>query len=90
MERLSHKSTIDAKRVVLAGEFCEGAMVDARRSFYLAALGDDLGEMVTPSGLDCNDILFIEPANDNFRLRLKNKLRARCEALLRRLLDLQR
>jgi hypothetical protein len=75
---------------VLAGELSEGAMVDARRSFYLAALRDDLGEMVTPSGLDCNDILFIEPANDNFRLRLKNRLRLRGKGLLRRLLDFHR
>jgi hypothetical protein len=62
---------------------------DARRSFYLAALRDDLGELtMPPSGLDCDDIPYVSAANDNFRV--KHRLRTRCEALLRRLVDLRR
>ena len=63
--------------------------MDAPRSFYLAALRDEVGELTAPpSNLNCNDIPYAEAANDNFRL--KDRLRARCAALLRRLLDLHR
>jgi hypothetical protein len=59
--------------------------VDARRSFYLAVLRDELGELSTPaSDLNWNDIPYIAAANDN--LQLKEGVLARCEALLRRLL----
>jgi hypothetical protein len=63
--------------------------MDARRSFYLAALRDDLGELtIPPGGLDCGDIPYIEAANDN--CPVKDRLSARCRALLRRLLELHR
>jgi hypothetical protein len=62
--------------------------MDARQSFYLASRRDDFAELVPPSPLDSGDIPYIEAANDN--LRVKETLRARCEALLRRLLALHR
>jgi hypothetical protein len=61
--------------------------MDARRSFYLAALRNDLGEpTIPPSDLNCHDIPYIIAANDNFRV--KDRLSARCRALLRRLIGL--
>ena len=60
--------------------------MDAPRSFYVSPRSDDFAEPAPPSGLDSGDIPYIKAANDN--LRLKDRLRARCEALLRRLLAL--
>jgi hypothetical protein len=61
--------------------------MDARQSF--AALRDDLGEpTIPPSDLNCHDIPHISAANDNFRV--KDRLPARCRALLRRLIGLHK
>ena len=60
--------------------------MDAFRSTYLSPRSDDFAEPAPPSGLDSGGIPCITAANDN--LRLKDRLRARCEALLRRLLAL--
>ena len=60
--------------------------MDAPRSIYLSPRSDDVDEPAPPSGLDSGNIPYITAANDN--LRLKDRLRARCEALLRRLLAL--
>ena len=60
--------------------------MDAPRSTYLSLWSDDFTEPAPPGGLDSGDIPYITAANDN--LRLKDRLRARCEALLRRLLAL--
>ncbi len=62
--------------------------MDTGQSFYLASRRDDFAEPAPPSGLDSRDIPYIMAANDN--LRVKDRLRARCEALLRRLLALHR
>ncbi len=61
--------------------------MDKRRSFYLASSKDDFAEPpADASRLDFNDIPFVMPANDNFRI--KDSLSARCGSLLRRLLAL--
>ncbi len=60
--------------------------MDTRQSFYLASRRDDFAELVPPSPLDSGDIPYIEAANDN--LRVKETLRARWRALLRRLIGL--
>ena len=57
--------------------------MDTRQSFYLASRRDDVAEPVPPSGINSGDIPYIMAANDNLRVK---GLRARCEALLRRLL----
>ncbi len=62
--------------------------MDTRQSFYLASRRDAFAEPALPSGLDSGDIPYIRAANDN--LRVKERVRARCEALLRRLLELHR
>ena len=67
------------------GEFCEGPDMDARRSFYLASRQDDFAESAADlSPIDCADIPYVMPANDN--ARTKDRLSARCGTLLRRLL----
>ncbi len=58
--------------------------MDTRQSFYLASKRDDFAEPAPPSGLDGRDIPYILAANDN--LRVKDRLRVWCEALLRRLI----
>ena len=69
------------------GVLCEGPVMDARRSFYLASRRDDFVEPAPDaSRLDCSDIPYITAANDNFRV--KDRLSARCGALLRRLIGL--
>jgi hypothetical protein len=70
-----------------AGVLCEGPVMDARRSFYLASRRDDFVEPASDaSSLDCNDIPYITAANDNFRV--KDRLSGRCGDLLRRLIGL--
>jgi hypothetical protein len=71
------------------GELCEGPAMDTCRSFYLArSPGQD--DFVEPAPgatrLDFDDIPYITAANDNFRV--KDRLSARCGALLRRLIGL--
>jgi len=58
-----------------------------RRSFYLAARQDDF-DVPAPDEVDVNltDIPCATPANDN--VRTKDRLSARCGALLRRLIAL--
>ena len=59
--------------------------MDARRSFYLASRQDDFAESAADlSPIDCADIPYVMPANDN--ARTKDPLSARCGTLLRRLL----
>ncbi len=72
----------------LAGCMCcaRGPALDTRRSFYLASRRDDFAEPAPPSDIDSGDIPYILAANDN--LRVKDRLRVWCEALLRRLLSL--
>jgi hypothetical protein len=63
--------------------------MDARRSFYLASRQDDFAESAADlSPIDCADIPYVMPANDN--VRTKDRLSARCRTLLRRLIALQR
>jgi hypothetical protein len=63
--------------------------MDTRQSFYLAPKRDDFAEPAADAScLDRDDIPYTTAANDN--LRLKDRLQARCEALLRRLLGLRR
>jgi hypothetical protein len=48
--------------------------MDARRSFYFAPGQDDLAEAALDANcLDWDDIPFVAPANDNFRI--KNRCR---------------
>jgi hypothetical protein len=64
---------------------CEGSVVDVCRSFYLASKQDDFAEAASEANrVDCSGIAYATAANDN--LRVNDRLRARCEALLRRLL----
>jgi hypothetical protein len=59
--------------------------MDTRRSYYLHSKQDDVAEPpADASRLDLNDIPFIIPANDN--LRTKDRLSARYENLLHRLI----
>ena len=61
--------------------------MDTRRSFYLASGQDDFAEPAPDaSRVNYNDIPYITAANDNFRV--KDRLSARCGALLRRLIGL--
>jgi hypothetical protein len=61
--------------------------MDTRRSFYLASRRDDF-DVPAPdaSSVDLTDIPYITPANDN--VQTKERLSARCGALLRRLIAL--
>jgi hypothetical protein len=58
-----------------------------RRSFYLASRQDDF-DVPAPdeSSVDLADIPYVTPANDN--LQTKERLSARCGALLRLLIAL--
>ena len=59
--------------------------MDRRRSFYLASRQDDFDVPVPDEGsVNFTDVPFVTPANDNFRV--KDRLSARCGALLRRLI----
>jgi hypothetical protein len=63
--------------------------MDTRRSFYLApGPGQDDCTEPAPDArrLDCDHVPYITAANDNFRV--KDRLSARCGALLRRLIGL--
>ncbi len=63
--------------------------MDTRRSFCLGPGQDDFAESgADASRLEYNDIPYITAANDNFRV--KDRLSARCGALLRRLIGLHR
>ncbi len=62
--------------------------MDARQSFYLAPGRDDLAELPPGASRRVCDIPYVVAANDN--LRVKERLQARCKALLRRLLALHR
>jgi hypothetical protein len=60
--------------------------MDTRRSFYLASREDDF-DVPAPGAegrIDSTDIPYVAPANDNSRV--KDRLSARCGALLRRLI----
>jgi hypothetical protein len=61
--------------------------MDTRRSFYLASRQDDF-DVPAPdeAPVDLTDIPYIIPANDN--VQTKERLSARCGALLRRLITL--
>jgi hypothetical protein len=63
--------------------------MDTRRSYYLASRQDDF-DSPTPDEdwVDFSDIPHVVPANDN--TRIKDRLSARCGALLRRLIALHR
>ena len=56
--------------------------MDTRRSYYLAALSDDL-DVGENDAIPCADIPYVTPANDN--RRPKDHPRARFLAVLRRL-----
>jgi hypothetical protein len=57
--------------------------VDTRPSFYLACRKDDFAEPAADlSTIDSTDIPYVMPANDN--AWTKDRLSARCGALLRR------
>jgi hypothetical protein len=59
----------------------------ASRSYYLSSRQDDFAEPeAAAGGVDIIDIPYIMPANDNSRS--KDRLSARCEILLRRLIAL--
>ena len=60
--------------------------MDTRQSFYLAAGRDDFAEPAPDAGRLVSDIPYVSAANDNFRV--KERLAARCGALLRRLIGL--
>ena len=63
--------------------------MDTRRSFYLASRKDDFAEPAADlSTIDSTDIPYVMPANDN--AWTKDRLSARCGALLRRLIALHR
>ena len=67
-------------------ELSEGLAMDARQSFYLAAGRDDLAELPPGANRIVCDIPYVAAANDN--VRVKDRLSARCRALLRRLIGL--
>jgi hypothetical protein len=76
-------------KIAGVGELCEGPAMDTRRSFYLVPGQDDFAEPgADASRLDYDDIPYIMAANDNFHV--KDRLSARCGALLRRLIGLHR
>ncbi len=58
--------------------------MDTRQSFYLASRQDDFAEPAPPSGLDSRDIPYVMATNDN--LQVRDRLLARCAAVLRRLI----
>jgi hypothetical protein len=59
--------------------------MDTRRSYYLASKQDDFTEpALDEDGVDFTDVPYLMPANDN--TRTKDRLSARCAALLRRLI----
>ena len=58
-------------------------MVDTRRSYYLACREDDFAEPPAEARIECFEILYAAPANDN--LLSKSKLSVRCWKLFRRL-----
>jgi len=61
--------------------------MDRRRSFYLATRQDDFDvPALDEAPVDLTDIPYALPANDN--ARTKDRLSARCGALLRRLIGL--
>ena len=63
--------------------------MDTRRSYYLASKQDDFTEPASEEDLvDFTDVPYVIPANDN--TRIKDRLSARCGALLRRLIALHR
>lgn len=61
--------------------------MDTRRSYYLASRQNDF-DLPAPDEdwVDFADIPYVMPANEN--LRVKDRLSARCGALLRRLISL--
>jgi hypothetical protein len=59
--------------------------MDTRRSFYLASRQDDF-DIGADADINLTDISYIVAANDN--VRTKDRLPARCGALLRRLIAL--
>ena len=61
--------------------------MDTRRSYYLASKQDDFDLPAPDEGeVDFTDVPYVMPANDN--VRIKDRLSARCGALLRRLIAL--
>jgi hypothetical protein len=60
--------------------------MDARQSFYLAPGRDDLAKLPPGASRLVCDIPYVAAANDN--VRVKDRLSARCRALLRRLIGL--
>ncbi len=63
--------------------------MDARRSFYLAPGQDDLADLAPDvTCLGYHGVTYTVAGNDN--IRVKDRLSARCGALLRHLLDLRR
>ena len=57
--------------------------MDTRRSYYLARREDDFAEPPAEARIECFEILYAAPANDN--LLSKSKLSVRCWKLFRRL-----
>jgi hypothetical protein len=69
------------------GCFVRGPVMDTRRSFYLASRRDDFVVPAPDESLvDLADIPHVTAANDN--VQTKERLSARCGALLRRLIAL--
>jgi hypothetical protein len=63
--------------------------MDVRRSFYVTVKQDEFTEPApNASRLDCDGIPYITAANDNVRVR--DRLRARCEGFFHRLIELHR
>ena len=63
--------------------------MDTRRSYYLASRQDDFDSPASDEDwVDFTDIPYVVPANDN--TRIKDRLSARCGALLRHLIALHR
>ena len=68
---------------------CEGSS-DGHAAILLSCLPQDGFDSPAPDEdwVDFTDIPYVVPANDN--TRIKDRLSARCGALLRRLIDLHR
>jgi len=62
--------------------------MDARESFSLAGRRDDFAEPAPDASPLVSDIPYVPAANDNIRVR--ERLSARCGALLRRLIGLHK
>jgi hypothetical protein len=62
--------------------------MDARQSFYLAPRQDDFAEPAADASRRVSDVPYVSVANDNFQV--KERLSARCGALLRRLIGLHK